>query len=346
MKLTSVPETWLERLALWLGIAPTPLSDTHVAFMMARTLMVAVKAGVFDALATGTASASVVAQRCSIHPVATQKLLNSLVHLGYLSLKGKHYHLTALSRKWMLQESESSVHDKMMFQFVEWKLVEHYENYLQDGKPLELHRALSEQEWGIYQKGMRAMARISAREVGKRTPMPKNAGQLLDVGGSHGYYAVALCHRHPKLQATILDLPEAITHAAPLLEEEGMQARVKHQAGNVLHTDIGDQQWDAIFISSLVHHFTEEQNLALAEKVAKALKSGGYYIIQEYGRSDMPRKGDHLALLDFFFAATSESGTWSEREMKGWLQTVGIKHYKTIRLRTIPRHIQVVGRKA
>jgi len=345
MKLTSVPENWLERLALWLGIAPTPLSDTHVAFMMARTLMVASKAGIFEALADKSASASQVAKRCDIHPVATQKILNSLVHLGYLELNDDQYRLTKLSRKWMLQESESSVYDKMMFQFVEWKLVEHYEHYLKDGKPAELHQVLNNREWETYQKGMLSMARISAREVGMRTPIPKGATQLLDVGGSHGYYSIAICKKHAQLQATILDLPEAVTHAAPLLAEAGMEERVSHQVGNVLDADLGKERWDVIFISSLVHHFTRQQNEALAEKVATALKPGGHYILQEYGRSDRPRKGDHLALLDFFFAATSESGTWSEREMKGWMQSAGLKHHKTIWLRTIPRHVQVVGRK-
>jgi predicted O-methyltransferase YrrM/predicted transcriptional regulator len=345
MKLTSVPENWLERLALWLGIAPTPLSDTHVAFMMARTLMVAAKTGIFEALAAGSASASSVAHRCNTHQVATKKILNSMVHLGYLKLKNNQYHLTKLSRKWMLQESESSIYDKMMFQFVEWKMVEHYENYLREGKPLELHKVLNEHEWETYQKGMRSMARISGQEVGRRTPVPNNATQLLDIGGSHGYYSIAICKNHPALNATILDLPEAITHAAPLLAEAGMKERVRHQSGNVLDDDLGEGRWDVIFISSLVHHFSEQHNQELAEKASRALRPKGYYVIQEYGRPDKPRRGDHLALLDFFFAATSESGTWSEQEMKSWMLAAGLKHHKTINLRTIPGHVQVIGKK-
>lgn len=345
MKLTSVPENWLERLALWLGIAPTPLSDTHLAFMMARTLMVAAKAGIFEALQNGPASPSSVADYCSTHPAATHKMLNSLVHLGYLKYKQDQYALTALSRKWMLQESESSVYDKMMLQFIEWKLVEHYDSYLQNGLPSELHQVLDEKEWKLYQQGMRAMARISAGEVAQRTPFPKKATRLLDVGGSHGYYSVAFCKKHPQLKATILDLPQAIAHAAPLLKEENMGQQVQHQAGNVLTEDLGENQWDVVFVSSLVHHFTLEQNMVLAKKVEKALKPGGLYIIQEYARSDKPRRGDHLALLDFFFAATSESGTWSAREMKHWQKMAGLKHHKTLWLRTIPRHAQIVGKK-
>ncbi|MFP4096848.1 MAG: methyltransferase [Cyclobacteriaceae bacterium] len=346
MKLTSVPENLLERLALWLGIAPTPISDTHVAFMMARTIMVAAKAGIFEALAKPTTAAQV-ANACHTDLKATIKILNSLVHLGYVKLNPQQqYELTSLSRKWMLRESKNSVYDKMMLQFVEWKLVEHYENYLHSGQPADMHQVLTEEEWGVYQKGMRAMAQVSASEVARRTPIPKGATTFLDVGGSHGYYSVSICRKHPQLQAIILDLPEAIRHAGSLLQEENMQDRVKHRVGNVLEYDLGEAQWDVIFISSLVHHFDGPTNEQLAARIHRALRPGGYYVIQEYVRPDKPRAGDHLALLDLYFAATSQSGTWSEKEMRGWQQQAGLKPYKTIWLRSIPRHAQVVARKA
>ncbi|WKN33142.1 methyltransferase [Porifericola rhodea] len=346
MKLTSVPENLLERLALWLGIAPTPISDTHVAFMMARTIMVGAKLGIFEALAQQSASAAHVAQRCGSDTEATKKLLNSLVHLGYLSQEAnKDYSLTKLSRKWMLKSSKHSIYDKMMLQFVEWKLVEHYEDYVRHGQPAEMHQVLSDDEWNTYQKGMRAVARVSAWEVAKRTPVPKGASQLLDIGGSHGYYSASLCKKHAQLNATILDLPEAIKYASPLLAEEQMGNRVQYQAGNVLTTDLGQSQYDVIFISSLLHHFDAETNIELASRIYEALKPGGHFIIQDYVRDERVRKGDHLALLDLYFAATSRSGTWSVKEMAGWQKQAGFKASKTIWLRSIPRHAQVVGKK-
>lgn len=346
MKLTSVPENLLEWLALWLGIAPTPISDTHVAFMMARTIMVGAKLGIFEALSNQTASAQNISKYCKTHPAATVKILNSLVRLGYLSLNDQQeYQLTKLSRKWMLQDSENSIYDKMMLQFVEWKLVEHYESYVRSGEPADMHQVLSEEEWRVYQRGMRAMARVSAWEVASRTPIPKGANCFLDIGGAHGYYSVALCKKHPDLNAIILDLPEAIQHSGALLSEEGMGDRVRHQTGNVLTTDLGEERYDVIFISSLVHHFDAATNELLAQRIFRALTPGGYYIIQEFVREDKIRKGDHLALLDLYFAATSQSGTWSVKEMSGWQKKAGFKPYKTVWLRSIPRHAQVVGKK-
>jgi hypothetical protein len=53
---------------------------------------------------------------------------------------------------------------------------------------------------------------------------------MLDIGGSHGYHSVVICRRHPGLRSVVLDLPQAIRHAAPLLADEGMGDRVVHRA--------------------------------------------------------------------------------------------------------------------
>ena len=44
---------------------------------------------------------------------------------------------------------------------------------------------------------MRSVASSWAAEVGRRTPVPKGAKDLLDIGGSHGLLSVELCRRHP-----------------------------------------------------------------------------------------------------------------------------------------------------
>jgi hypothetical protein len=73
--------------------------------------------------------------------------------------------------------------------------------------------------WSIYQRGMRNLSGLAAGEVAERFPMPPGARDMLDLGGSHGYYSVSLCRRHPDLRSVILDLPDAVEHAAAILAE-------------------------------------------------------------------------------------------------------------------------------
>jgi len=346
MKISAVPENWLERIAVWLKIAPTPICDTHMTFMMARTIMVGVKVGVFEALANAPQTADQVAARCVTNAKATRTMLNTLVHLEYVVLKDNRYQLSPLARKWMLQGSDHSLHDKMLLQFLEWKFVEHYEDYLRNGEPIDYHSNMDGNQWQLYQRGMRSVAGISAKEVARRTPIPKGATQLLDIGGAHGLYPAALCRKYDQLTATILELPEAIEHAQAILAEENMGDRVVHRAGNVLTDDLGEALWDVVFISSVAHHFDDDANAALAKRIARALKPGGYFIVQDFIRVDMPTPGDHLGgLFDMFFAVTSQAGTYSETEIRQWQLQAGLQPKRSVWLRSIPRHAQIIAKK-
>jgi SAM-dependent methyltransferase len=160
---------------------------------------------------------------------------------------------------------------------------------------------------------------------------------MLDIGGSHGLLSVAICRRHPGLRSVILDLPEAIEHAAPLLAREAMGERVIHRAGNALTDDLGEAAWDVVFVASLVHHFDDATNRELAKRIARALRPGGVFVIQEHYRKSSPNEAGQIgALLDLFFALTSQSGTWSFEEMAGWQREAGLKPRKPIRFMTAP----------
>jgi SAM-dependent methyltransferase len=126
-------------------------------------------------------------------------------------------------------------------------------------------------------------------------------------------------------------------HAAPLLAREGMGDRVVHRAGNVLTDDLGTEAWDVVLVSSLVHHFDDATNRALAKRIARALRPGGVYVIQELYRAGSPREAGQIgALLDLYFALTSEAGTWSFEEMADWQREAGLKPRKPIKFLTAP----------
>jgi SAM-dependent methyltransferase len=156
---------------------------------------------------------------------------------------------------------------------------------------------------------------------------------MLDLGGSHGHFSVALCRANPGLRSVVLDLPAAVEHAAPLLAAEGMGERVVHRAGDALTDDLGEQAYDLILAFSLVHHFDAETNRALAARCARSLRPGGLYVIGDLPRPD-PSNGASAQDLfyDLYFALTSRSGLWSAEEMAGWQRAAGLTPRKPMRL--------------
>lgn len=338
MRLGVIPEGLIERIVARLGLAPVPLVETQLAYTLARVVMVATKLGVFDLLAEQDATAAELAGRSESDERAMAKLLFALAGAGYLEEReAGRYGLTAMARKWLARESPVSLADKLLLQFKEWEWMEESERFVRTGEPVAIHRTLGEEDWDLYMRGMRAMTAAFSKEGVRRMPVPKQARQMLDIGGSHGLYSVGLCRRHDGLSSVILDLPEAVEKAAPLLAEEGMGDRVTHRPGDALVDDLGEERYDLVLIAQLVHHFSDAQNAELAKRVARALRPGGVYAILDVFRAPSARKaGQVAALLDFYFALTSTSGTWSPDEMAGWQRAAGLEPRRPLPFRTAP----------
>ena len=274
MKIAAVPETLLERLITLLGRAPTPIIDTFHAVIVARTVMVATKLGVFEALADGPRTAPEVAGALGVDERATEKLLNVLVATRYLRFRDERYALAQLARRWLLREPVVGARQHAL-RFMEWQAVESLEDFVRTGRPLDVHAMIRDDEWAVYQRGMRALARLSADEVVRRVPVPAAAVAMLDVGGGHGHYAVAFCRRYPQLRATILDLPAAVEAAAPILAETAINDRVTYRAGDVTTDELGENAWDLVFTSHVVHHFDEATNAVVGAARRTGFAAGG-----------------------------------------------------------------------
>ena len=347
MRLGVIGETLIERIIARTNVAPEPLLETQIAFTMARSIMAGVKLGIYDAIGAGAKTAAEVAATCNTDREATTKLMDTLVGCRYLRHRDGRYELTPKASKWLLQSSPNSISDKLLFQYDEWDIVAKYEEYVTTGRPIDLHSSLTDPTaWNRYQLGMRSLASISADEVAKRMPVPSSATSMLDIGGSHGYYSVCACRRHEGLRATILDLPQAVEHAAPILAREGMGDRITHRPGNALTDDLGNDSWDVVFMSQLVHHFTDEQNRDLMNRIARALKPGGVCVLLDVLRPALPEdSGGVGAVLDLYFAATSRSGTWPLATMQSWQRGAGLTVEKPVHLRTLPGAALAISRK-
>jgi SAM-dependent methyltransferase len=341
MRLGAHAETFLERLALRLNLGPKPLADTQAAFQFARIIMAASRAGLFEALQDGGRTAQEIAASRGTDTRATGKVLDALLAHGYLHYRRGRYELNRLSRKWLLADSPHTVVHKLDFQEIEWRWTEGFDQWLYDGTARDMHGTLSPEEWRRYQWGMRDLSTAPAKELAWRAPMPKAAKTLLDIGGSHGFYSVELCRRYPGLVASILELPQAIPTAAEILAKEGMGDRVVHLAGNALEDDIGVEAYDAVVIANLIHHFDAGQNRRLAQKVARALRPGGVFMVMDAVRIDSPEEADRPnrrlgAVLDVYFALTSTSGTWSVEAVQEWQRAAGLRPLRPVWLQTMP----------
>jgi SAM-dependent methyltransferase len=346
VKLGLIPETTIERIGLLAGQAPIPIAHALGGIILARTIIAATRLNVFEALGRRRLAAAEVATACGCDPYAMRKLLDALVSSGYLTYQRGTYGLTRMSRRWLLADSRTSLRDAILYEALEWQWLTKLDEFIRSGQPLDFHAAMTSAEWALYQRGMRAIAGIAAHEVARRVPTPRGARAMLDIGGSHGYFSVAICRRRRGLRATVLDLPQAIEHAAPLLANERMGDRVVHRAGDALRDDLGREAYDLILVAQLVHHFDDPTNRDLVRRAARALRPGGYLVILEATRRATPADGGMVAgLLDLYFAFTSRAGVWSLDELASWQRDAGLLPQAPIDILRMPGYVLQAGLK-
>jgi ubiquinone/menaquinone biosynthesis C-methylase UbiE len=352
MQLTISPENPLEWLALRLNLVPVPLLHVQIMPVLAKAVLEAADKGVFEVAKKGPKTLDEFVSTLNLNRKALGELLGLLTALGYFTYKNDRFTLTRMARRFALRNDPQSVYGMMIFNNrVAWDWLNHLGTYLETGQGIQYHDTFSTAQWQYYQQAMLAVGSTEAQEFGRRAPVPKSVRSgvpvtMLDIGGAHGQHSVALCKKFPALTAVILDLPAAIEQAAPLLEQQGMGDQVRHQAGNALTADFGEKQYDIVLMSSLAHHFTPEQNQLVAAKVAKSLRPGGIFIVNEFIRPALGSKPELVgSSTDLFYGLSSTAGNYSIDEIQHWQQTAGLKPNKPIWYRTIPGRAMVAARK-
>jgi ubiquinone/menaquinone biosynthesis C-methylase UbiE len=336
------PENPMEWFAVKAMIVPVPFIDGFCYVVESKAFNTALKLEIFETMRESPQTIEQIADKTGFNPKALSGVLNVLTIPGYIKYKNGKYEITKLTRKWCLKDSPDTLYRSAGHFELECRWMDHLDEYLNTGKGIGIHDHMNEEEWNSYQIGMEDIAALTAKTAAKKTPMPANPTEMLDIGGSHGLYCVELCKRYPGLKATILDLPEAVVKAEPLLAKHNMGDRVVFRAGNAVTDDLGENKYDLVMMSSVMHHLSGEDNIQVSRKVARALKPGGHFAVQEYIRPSIPSSKHALSLItDLIFNISSTSNTWNLDEVKEFQRQAGLKEDKINKYIVLPGFIQV-----
>jgi ubiquinone/menaquinone biosynthesis C-methylase UbiE len=175
-----------------------------------------------------------------------------------------------------------------------------------------------------FQEGMIAITRYVKDDVVKRIPAPPGPARLLDVGGGHAMYSIALCQKHPQLNAVILDGAQALATGRAAIAAAGMEQRVTVQEGDFLQDDLG-AGFQLALLFNIIHGLKEEQNLALLHRVRTALNPGGHVIILEQlaGAALAPIQEATTRILGMAYFHLLGGQVYTLDHVTHWLTTAG-----------------------
>lgn len=344
MKIGVVPETLVERAALWLGVVPVPLVDLLFSLIKARAVMSGVSLGVFEALRDGGRTAAALAATLHCDEVALDRLLRTLAHSGYLVSRAGAYELSPLSRQATIRGAPMELTGYARWNETQWHFLEALDELVRTGRGIDFHRTLADADrWGHYQRAMFELARLDATTVASRVPVRRGSSRLLDLAGSHGLFGAAICQRHPPMRSTVIDLPQALSHGRALAAEAGHAGLVDFVAGDLLSDVLPPA--DVVLLSQVLHHFTTDQTRSLLDRVHACLSPEGSVAIWEVEaprRGSRPGHGDVAAL---YFRLTSTAETPHGDDYAAWLAASGFRQVRRIRPALTPGRVLVVGRR-
>jgi 2-polyprenyl-3-methyl-5-hydroxy-6-metoxy-1,4-benzoquinol methylase len=309
-------------------------------------LIAAVRTGLAARLAQGPATAAELAADLGLDPVPTRLLLDCLRSGGHVSTRGGRYQLSRSSRRWLDPGSELSVARFVAGTADYWTWWASLDEVTRSGQPAGHHDAPPDDPyWRRYITGQLDLARLSASEVARKLPLTSEARTVLDVGGGHGWYSAQLCARHPRLTATVLDLPGSAAIGREIIAKAGLADRVRHRDGDATIDDLGSG-YDAVLCFNLVHHLSADQIVGLFGRIRAALAPGGVLAVMDAFAEPARRKSAAANFLGLFVYLSSGAQVHTPAELHGWLGQAGFGTPKRKPILRIPGQAMYLARAA
>ncbi len=308
-----------------------------------RAVAAALRLGVFDALADGPRPAASLACAVDADPRGTGLLAEALVSFGYLTSGPDGYANTPETAKWLAGGGYAEV--DRFWSVVLFESWEGLEESVRTGKPaIDFYAWLAERPDVLrrFQGMLSGHADAIAPEVASVVPV---GSTLLDLGGGHAKHAIRLCATHPSLEATVIDLPDALAVGAAAVTDAGLCRRITLRAGDYDAVDLGED-YDTVLLFNVVHGRTAAANEALLERVASALRPGGAVVLLEHDEHSTDRASDAFARVFSLNLFHGQGGqVYGTEEITAWLAKAGFGEPSAHPLTTSPGQSLLVARR-
>lgn len=286
------------------------LNDLTWAYRASRTLQTACLLKIFTHLAEEPAGVDELAARYNMPAEKLEKLLIACCGIDLLQQEKGVYRNTELSDMYLVEGRPLYQGNIILHALNVWDVWTQLPAKLLDDPAAALG---SQQENFIL--GMHNLTMGGRGELFLKAADLSGRKHLLDLGGGPGTYSVLACQNNPELRSTLLDLPETIAIARPLIEKANLLDRITLREGSWDDSDYGSG-YDAVLMSNILHGPDSGAPEKL-KKAYKAMKPGGLLIIQEFLLNDMKTGPMVPALFNVMV------GAYSRPELFAVLQEAG-----------------------
>lgn len=169
---------------------------------------------------------------------------------------------------------------------------------------------------------------------------------LVDVGGAHGLYSIAMLKKHPELRATIIDRQPPLDVAAEYAKSAGVSSRIKLVFDDA-HSARLDESVDAVLLANLLHDYDEHVARKMVLHYAEQLKPGARMMIMDSLLDSVPPGAPPasagprgVAAYSALLFSICEGRCYRRDEIDRWLSDAGLEIDETVI--SLPAHGSLV----
>ncbi|NIM18786.1 MAG: methyltransferase [Candidatus Latescibacteria bacterium] len=305
------------------ALSQQTIMDIVSAYQKSRILLTAYELDVFTLLGDDSKTPDEVAKKAGTDIRAMDRLMNALCAIGLLEKKEGRFSNTPLTSRFLVK-GKATFMANLMHSSNQWKSWSTLTEAVRCGTSVAKSRIEErEGQWfGAFISAMHWRGSQQASELVSNLDLT-GVSQVLDVGGGSGVYAMAIAKAREDIEAVVLDLPDVIPLTKYHICREGLTHKVRAIVGDYEKDDLGSG-FDLVLLSAVVHINSPAANNTLFRKCFQALNPNGQIVISDFIMDESrthPARGALFALN--MLVATAAGDTYTEGEMRSWLEEVG-----------------------
>ena len=295
----------------------------------AQILITCTQFGIFRLLAAGPRTAADLAAESGTHPAALRRLLDGAVVVKLLTKQDERYANTSLAATCLAEEGPYHLGNLVRREDAFYQRWSYLPEAVRSGERPEANiRDEAEENWVLnFELALLDLARTLGPVVAETLALPTDRPlRVLDVGGGHGGYSMALARHYPNVEATVFELPAAAEVGRQLIAQEGMSERVAVQTGDFQQEGLGKAAYDLILLFGVLLSETPEGKLDLLRKVHTALVPGGQVVIREFFLDPETPASSTTAIFSLQMLLSTGAGDLTTlAQLEDWLQQTGFE---------------------
>jgi len=286
-----------------LKVNSKPIDDIIYRYRTAHMLNAAVENGIFTRLTTPKGAPSL-AEEIHHNPRTTEKLLNVLVANGLLIKSEEEYHDSIVAQTFLAEGGQNYIGNLVRITVGCSTLLDHLNDRLKKGPALQDEIDFDRVQLLGHAEGALCEELGPVMDVIKSMAEFSRSKRILDLGGGHGVYSIALAQSNPSSSVALFDRPNIIEFAKEFIAKYEMDDKIRFISGDFNADDIGTG-YDIVFMSHVLY-LSSDLNSVL-RKIYNSLNDGGIVVLNHWMLDDCRTSPKVSVIFDLYLSLISRN---------------------------------------